>query len=569
MDPFNSLVAKFCAPTAIGILALSGCVTRTVYVVDDSERPSASAVVPAAATAPPPVSVGGGGAPTAYEDDVGIVDDSDFYEPLSGYGTWVAYPGYGRVWRPSVTIVGSGFRPYTHGHWENTEWGWTWVDHHPFGWATGHYGRWLYDSSYGWVWVPGTVWSPAWVSWRTGGGYVGWSAMPPGAVYGGSYAVYDTSWVFVSNGHFGAAYVGGVIITGPAYRTCYASTYDSRSTYVVYGRPVYRGPDYEEIRREGQVIHRPLRETERERAVSRPPAGTVIARGRDRDRDPTRGRDDDRARGRDDDRARGRDDDNARGRDDDRARGRDDDDSASRGRGRDSDDNSGRDRQDGRDRTAAGAGIDDRGGPAEVRDRPVDADGRATSESAGRDRDRDGAVSRDSALVHPERPDAIGDNNDHDVPRPIRPGSIERDDDAGNVVQPVPPESISENNDRNDVVVPRPRPVTPPALRGDVRAPEPEKPTKSYLEDPARFPSAGRAVKAPTARLSPAATDHAPAVERSPSRAPSVDRAPTSVQKAPRPAVEAHPEPAEDSATTAKKKKKTEPTKPKAKPKKR
>ena len=29
-------------------------------------------------------------------------------------------------------------------------------------------GRWFFDDSYGWVWVPGSEWAPAWVAWRYG-----------------------------------------------------------------------------------------------------------------------------------------------------------------------------------------------------------------------------------------------------------------------------------------------------------------------------------------------------------------------------------------------------------------
>ena len=32
-------------------------------------------------------------------------------------------------------------------------------------------------------WVPGYEWGPAWVSWRFGGGYVGWAPLPPRAVW--------------------------------------------------------------------------------------------------------------------------------------------------------------------------------------------------------------------------------------------------------------------------------------------------------------------------------------------------------------------------------------------------
>ena len=49
-----------------------------------------------------------------------------------------------------------------------------------WGWAPFHYGRWYHDDYYGWAWVPGYEWAPAWVSWRSGGGYYGWAPMSPG-----------------------------------------------------------------------------------------------------------------------------------------------------------------------------------------------------------------------------------------------------------------------------------------------------------------------------------------------------------------------------------------------------
>jgi len=60
-----------------------------------------------------------------------------------------------------------------------TEYGWTWVSYEPFGWATYHYGRWARDPRFGWLWIPGNTWGPAWVSWQHGGGYVGWAPLPP------------------------------------------------------------------------------------------------------------------------------------------------------------------------------------------------------------------------------------------------------------------------------------------------------------------------------------------------------------------------------------------------------
>jgi hypothetical protein len=105
-------------------------------------------------------------------DDVGI-----YYDELSPYGDWVDDTQYGAAWCPRH--VGSDWRPYSDGRWVDSEYGWTWASDEPFGWATYHYGRWAFDSRYGWIWVPGTVWAPAWVSWQYGSGYVGWAPLPP------------------------------------------------------------------------------------------------------------------------------------------------------------------------------------------------------------------------------------------------------------------------------------------------------------------------------------------------------------------------------------------------------
>ena len=102
----------------------------------------------------------------------------EFYDELSPYGDWMDYPSYGRVWRPRVE---PDFQPYgTNGRWEMTEYGNTWVSDYPWGWAPFHYGRWTFDSYYGWVWIPGYEWGPAWVTWRSGGGYYGWAPLGPG-----------------------------------------------------------------------------------------------------------------------------------------------------------------------------------------------------------------------------------------------------------------------------------------------------------------------------------------------------------------------------------------------------
>ena len=108
---------------------------------------------------------------------ISVHAESDFYEPLTPYGGWVEVGGYGRCWHPARVAV--GWRPYCEGHWEWTDCGWYWVSDEPWGWACYHYGSWVDDPVVGWVWVPGLEWAPAWVSWRVGGGYIGWAPLPP------------------------------------------------------------------------------------------------------------------------------------------------------------------------------------------------------------------------------------------------------------------------------------------------------------------------------------------------------------------------------------------------------
>ena len=117
--------------------------------------------------------------PRAHAEDVSV---DFFYNNLSG-GSWIEVGDYGYCWQPDVAASDSNWRPYSDGYWTYTDLGWTWVSYEDFGWATYHYGRWARLSDLGWVWVPGSdselKWGPAWVSWRTGGDYVGWAPLPP------------------------------------------------------------------------------------------------------------------------------------------------------------------------------------------------------------------------------------------------------------------------------------------------------------------------------------------------------------------------------------------------------
>jgi hypothetical protein len=103
-----------------------------------------------------------------------------FYDALDPYGEWIELEPYGYAFRPNTNQTAL-WRPYTDGGWVYTEYGWTWRSNEPFGWATYHYGRWTRLPRLGWVWIPGTEWGPAWVSWRRSSDYIGWAPLPPDA----------------------------------------------------------------------------------------------------------------------------------------------------------------------------------------------------------------------------------------------------------------------------------------------------------------------------------------------------------------------------------------------------
>jgi Family of unknown function (DUF6600)/FecR protein len=99
----------------------------------------------------------------------------DDLRPYSGdfdrYGSWIYDASYGYVWYPRVT---STWRPYYDGRWSQVGvFGWVWVGAQRWSWPTHHYGRWGVTSDR-WFWIPDRRWGPAWVSWATAPGYVGW-----------------------------------------------------------------------------------------------------------------------------------------------------------------------------------------------------------------------------------------------------------------------------------------------------------------------------------------------------------------------------------------------------------
>ncbi|MDX1643538.1 MAG: DUF6600 domain-containing protein [Thermoanaerobaculia bacterium] len=134
-----------------------------------------------------------------YVDDV---DPALGYStaPLEEHGEWVSVEGE-RAWRPSVEV---SWRPFTRGTWVHSRIGLTWVSYEPWGWVTTHYGHWSLHSSWGWVWYPGYVYSPAWVYWYWGPEWVGW--VPAGyygrPYYSPFYGYAGGSWAYYSHWTF-------------------------------------------------------------------------------------------------------------------------------------------------------------------------------------------------------------------------------------------------------------------------------------------------------------------------------------------------------------------------------
>jgi hypothetical protein len=193
---------------------------------------------PSAPPAPPPPSADDGeGAPSTTEPGP-RVERHVFEERLSPYGRWVVTPEYGRVWVPNG--VAADWRPYSMGRWVLTDWGWTFVSDDPYGWAVYHYGRWNYGPAWGWYWVPGPRWAPAWVSWRYGGLYSAWAPLAPRGV--AVWSVSSPYWVAVRTEHFTQP-IRGVALAAGATAAAVAQTSPlagpaSRPMMGRYGPPV-------------------------------------------------------------------------------------------------------------------------------------------------------------------------------------------------------------------------------------------------------------------------------------------------------------------------------------------
>ena len=233
----------------VAIASLAGLTACTTYV---DRRPQVVYTTPAPPPPAPPVYV----QPATIE--VVIRDERDFYEPLSPYGHWEYIGSYGRCWVPAR--VESNWRPYSNGHWERTDAGWYRVSDEPWGWATYHYGRWDFDPRVGWYWVPQTLWAPAWLTWHRGGGYVGWSPLPPsariassGVVEVNTRAIPERGYVFVEEHRFLEPVRPTTVVNNT---TIINNTVNITNVKVVNNTVINEGPRTQEIE---QVSGRKLR----------------------------------------------------------------------------------------------------------------------------------------------------------------------------------------------------------------------------------------------------------------------------------------------------------------------
>jgi hypothetical protein len=156
------------------------------------------------------------------EEDLLSVDYQIFYNELEPYGEWIEIStdeitdepasssilknifgvneAYAQditaafVWRPTTGVdvvttldpvsgvdAAVAWQPFSRGEWILTDNGWYFMaDSRPME-ITHHYGRWWNSPDLGWVWVPGKVWSPAWVDWRESDDLIAWTPLPPNA----------------------------------------------------------------------------------------------------------------------------------------------------------------------------------------------------------------------------------------------------------------------------------------------------------------------------------------------------------------------------------------------------
>ena len=107
---------------------------------------------------------------------------------LDKSGAWIQTDAAGPVWKPTAE---GNWKPFANGHWEwYDEAGYTWISSDAWGWLPYHYGRWIQDSSLGWVWSPDrrpyAIYKPGDVYWLRGQNRIAWGPLASGESWPGT-----------------------------------------------------------------------------------------------------------------------------------------------------------------------------------------------------------------------------------------------------------------------------------------------------------------------------------------------------------------------------------------------
>jgi hypothetical protein len=186
------------------------------------------------------------------------------YSNLSQHGSWLVSAQYGRVWQPRE--YRREWNPYYDGHWVDTDMGWAWVSDYEWGSIPYHYGTWFEDPRFGWVWIPGEVWAPSWVVFRTSPEYIGWFPVPPGFSVGVSIEFGPpSSFIYVSSRDFLAPRLRGSIIPRERTNVFVNNTTVVNNIVIQNNIVINRGPDVRTVERAtGQTVRsRPIEQVAR------------------------------------------------------------------------------------------------------------------------------------------------------------------------------------------------------------------------------------------------------------------------------------------------------------------
>ncbi len=94
------------------------------------------------------------------------------------HGEWLWDRFYGFVWRPFLNDhaypSGGSWMPYSYGRWTMAQGQLFWVPFETWGWVPYHLGIWVWNEKKGWLWIPGSIFAPAWVEWMCSAGSFCW-----------------------------------------------------------------------------------------------------------------------------------------------------------------------------------------------------------------------------------------------------------------------------------------------------------------------------------------------------------------------------------------------------------